>query len=142
MHIWSVSLPDDTADETAQFAQCTCLSSSLKVVGCSVAVTNRISDRSGACSSGIKPLQSPAAECLWSYAVGREWRWQMDDPDMIVEGAIEMHQKMIKEYRGVPGVKAERIAEGMQVSSCSPAYLSGYDGPLTLGALQSLSCIR
>ena len=34
---------------------------------------------------------------------------------MIVEGAIGMHQKMIKEYRGVPGVKAERIAEGMQV---------------------------
>ena len=39
----------------------------------------------------------------------------MDDPNMIVEGAIEMHRKMIKEYRGVPGVKPERIAEGMQV---------------------------
>lgn len=52
-------------------------------------------------------------------AVGREWRWQMDDPDMIVKGAIEMHQKMIKEYRGVPGVKAERIAEGMQVLTIS-----------------------
>ncbi len=49
--------------------------------------------------------------------MGREWRWQMDDPEMIVEGAIEMHQKMIKEYRGVPGVRPERISEGMQVGA-------------------------
>ena len=66
----------------------------------------------------------------------------MDDPDMIVEGAIEMHQKMIKEYRGVPGVKAERIAEGMQVNSCSPASLSGYDDSLFLGGFQSWSCVK
>ncbi|KAK9858801.1 hypothetical protein WJX84_008169 [Apatococcus fuscideae] len=70
------------------------------------------------------PSLACANKCVFCWRhhtnpVGREWRWQMDDPDMIVEGAIEMHQKMIKEYRGVPGVKVERIAEGMQMRHCA-----------------------
>lgn len=28
--------------------------------------------------------------------VGTEWRWEMDDPETIVNGAIENHYKMIK----------------------------------------------
>ncbi|KAK9867791.1 hypothetical protein WJX84_004895 [Apatococcus fuscideae] len=70
------------------------------------------------------PSLACANKCVFCWRhhtnpVGREWRWQMDDPNMIVEGAIEMHRKMIKEYRGVPGVKPERIAEGMQMRHCA-----------------------
>ena len=48
-------------------------------------------------------------------ALGREWRWQMDDPETIVAGALDHHLRMINEFKGVPGVKSERVAEGMQV---------------------------
>ena len=53
-------------------------------------------------------------------AVGREWRWQMDDPHTIVEGALGHHVRMINEFKGVPGVMPERLAEGMQVSFQHP----------------------
>jgi len=40
--------------------------------------------------------------------VGREWRWAVDDPVMIVQEGIEKHQDMINIFKGVPGVKPER----------------------------------
>lgn len=52
----------------------------------------------------------------YASAVGKEWRWAMDAPADIVAGALEQHVRMIHEFRGVPGVKPERLAEGMQVS--------------------------
>ncbi len=48
--------------------------------------------------------------------VGRGWSgWKMDDPQMIVEGAVEQHVKMINAYKGVPGVLPGRIQEGFEV---------------------------
>ena len=32
--------------------------------------------------------------------VGTEWKWKMDDPDTIVNGAMENHYNMIKQFRG------------------------------------------
>lgn len=57
-----------------------------------------------------------------TYAVGREWRWKMDAPGEIVEGALSHHVRMINEFKGVPGVKPDRLAEGLQVpapNACS-----------------------
>ena len=39
----------------------------------------------------------------------------MDDAHSIVEGALGHHIRMINEFKGVPGVMPERLAEGMQV---------------------------
>lgn len=39
----------------------------------------------------------------------------MDGAEFIVSSAVELHQKMIKEYRGAPGVTEDKYAEGMQV---------------------------
>lgn len=39
----------------------------------------------------------------------------MDPPDMIVEGALEAHRRMVREYAGVPGVRPDKVAEGLQV---------------------------
>ena len=39
----------------------------------------------------------------------------MDDAEMILNGALENHYKMINEFKGVPGVLPEKLAEGMQV---------------------------
>ena len=33
--------------------------------------------------------------------VGTEWKWKMDDPDTIVNGAMENHRNMIKQFRGM-----------------------------------------
>ncbi|XP_006752029.2 S-adenosyl-L-methionine-dependent tRNA 4-demethylwyosine synthase TYW1-like, partial [Leptonychotes weddellii] len=51
--------------------------------------------------------------------VGTEWRWKMDQPEMILKEAIENHQNMIKQFKGVPGVKEERFEEGMMVKHCA-----------------------
>ena len=55
------------------------------------------------------------AKDLLCCAVGRDWRWKMDDPLTIVSGAIDNHVKMINEYKGVPGVQPARLQEGFQV---------------------------
>lgn len=51
--------------------------------------------------------------------VGTEWRWSMDPPDMIVAEAVGQHKKMIREARGIPGVKKERFEEAMTVKHCA-----------------------
>lgn len=33
--------------------------------------------------------------------VGTEWRWKMDDPEFIVNGAMKNHYEMIKAFKGV-----------------------------------------
>lgn len=33
--------------------------------------------------------------------VGTEWRWKMDQPEMILKEAIENHQSMIKQFKGI-----------------------------------------
>ena len=32
--------------------------------------------------------------------VGTEWRWKMDDPDTIFQGALRNHQQLIKQFKG------------------------------------------
>ena len=32
--------------------------------------------------------------------VGTEWRWKMDDPDTILQGALENHYQMVKQFKG------------------------------------------
>lgn len=33
--------------------------------------------------------------------VGTEWRWKMDQPELILKEAIENHQNMIKQFKGI-----------------------------------------
>ena len=32
--------------------------------------------------------------------VGTEWRWKMDDPQTILQGALENHYQMVKQFKG------------------------------------------
>ena len=41
----------------------------------------------------------------------------MDDAETIIEGALNNHYKMINEFKGVPGVLPEKLAEGMKVGN-------------------------
>jgi tRNA wybutosine-synthesizing protein 1 len=47
------------------------------------------------------PSLACANKCVFcwrhhSNPVGTEWKWKMDDPEMIIEGALQNHYKMIK----------------------------------------------
>lgn len=70
------------------------------------------------------PSLACANKCVFcwrhhSNPVGTEWKWAMDPPDMILNGALEGHYKMIKQMKGVPGVLPERYAEGFKVRHCA-----------------------
>jgi len=70
------------------------------------------------------PSLSCSNKCVFCWRHGTNpvsttWRWTVDDPVMIFEGAKEGHYKMIKTMRGVPGVRSERFAEAMRVRHCA-----------------------
>ncbi|XP_076997127.1 S-adenosyl-L-methionine-dependent tRNA 4-demethylwyosine synthase TYW1 [Tamandua tetradactyla] len=70
------------------------------------------------------PSLACANKCVFCWRhhtnpVGTKWRWKMDQPEMILKEAIENHQNMIKQFKGVLGVKAERFEEGMKVKHCA-----------------------
>ncbi|XP_051847972.1 S-adenosyl-L-methionine-dependent tRNA 4-demethylwyosine synthase TYW1-like [Antechinus flavipes] len=70
------------------------------------------------------PSLACANKCVFCWRhhtnpVGTEWRWKMDQPDMILEQAVENHRNMIRQFKGVPGVKASRFEEGLQVKHCA-----------------------
>ena len=70
------------------------------------------------------PSLSCSNKCVfcWRHGtnpVGTTWRWQVDPPDLIFEGAKQGHYKKIKMMRGVPGVRAERFQEAMRIRHCA-----------------------
>ncbi|XP_042544080.1 S-adenosyl-L-methionine-dependent tRNA 4-demethylwyosine synthase TYW1-like [Dipodomys spectabilis] len=72
----------------------------------------------------LTPSLACANKCVFCWRhhtnpVGTEWRWKMDQPEMILKEAIESHQHMIRQFKGVPGVQAERFQEGLEVRHCA-----------------------
>jgi tRNA wybutosine-synthesizing protein 1 len=70
------------------------------------------------------PSLACANKCVFcwrhhSNPVGTEWRWKMDPAETILEGALENHYKMINEFKGVPGVLPDKLAEGMKAKHCA-----------------------
>lgn len=70
------------------------------------------------------PSLSCSNKCVfcWRHGtnpVGTTWRWQVDPPDLIFAGVKAGHYKKIKMMKGVPGVRAERFAEAMQIRHCA-----------------------
>jgi len=70
------------------------------------------------------PSLACANKCVFCWRhhknpVGKEWRWKMDDPYEIVDEAVKAHVKMIKETKGIPGVKMDRWREAHTVRHCA-----------------------
>lgn len=70
------------------------------------------------------PSLSCSNKCVFCWRHGTNpvsttWRWQVDDPLTIFNGAKEGHYKKIKMMRGVPGVRSERFAEAMRIRHCA-----------------------
>jgi len=72
----------------------------------------------------MTPSLACANKCVFCWRhhtnpVGKEWKWVMDNPSFIVSNAMQQHAQMIKEMKGVPGVKPERLAEAMRIKHCA-----------------------
>ncbi|XP_072308721.1 S-adenosyl-L-methionine-dependent tRNA 4-demethylwyosine synthase TYW1 [Eucyclogobius newberryi] len=70
------------------------------------------------------PSLACANKCVFCWRhhtnpVGTEWRWKMDPAEKILNDSLEKHQNMIREFKGVPGVKPERYEEGLAVKHCA-----------------------
>eukprot|EP00545_Synedropsis_sp_CCMP1620_P004731 CAMPEP_0119015982 /NCGR_PEP_ID=MMETSP1176-20130426/11751_1 /TAXON_ID=265551 /ORGANISM="Synedropsis recta cf, Strain CCMP1620" /LENGTH=811 /DNA_ID=CAMNT_0006969307 /DNA_START=17 /DNA_END=2452 /DNA_ORIENTATION=+ len=70
------------------------------------------------------PSLACANKCVFCWRhhknpVGKEWRWKTDDPHFIVAEAVKEHVKMIKETKGIPGVKMDRWKEAHTVKHCA-----------------------
>lgn len=70
------------------------------------------------------PSLACANKCVFCWRhhknpVGTEWRWKEDPPEHIVQEAIRLHQCMINEMRGVPGVQPDRLIEALTVKHCA-----------------------
>ncbi|CAK7904204.1 S-adenosyl-L-methionine-dependent tRNA 4-demethylwyosine synthase [[Candida] anglica] len=47
------------------------------------------------------------------------WRWELDPPEKVMEGALQGHYQKIKQMRGVPGIQMDRFQEAFQVRHCA-----------------------
>ena len=70
------------------------------------------------------PSLACANKCVFCWRhhknpVGREWRWKTDEPAMIVEEAVNTHVDMIRETRGIPGIRMDRWEEAHTVRHCA-----------------------
>ncbi|KAF9111001.1 S-adenosyl-L-methionine-dependent tRNA 4-demethylwyosine synthase [Mortierella sp. AM989] len=70
------------------------------------------------------PSLACANKCVFCWRhhtnpVGTEWRWKVDDPEFILEGALDNHYGMLKQLKGVPGVRADRFVEATKVKHCA-----------------------
>jgi tRNA wybutosine-synthesizing protein 1 len=70
------------------------------------------------------PSLACANKCVFCWRhhknpVGKEWRWKTDDPHFIVDEAVKTHVSMIKEARGIPGVRMDRWQEAHTVRHCA-----------------------
>ena len=72
----------------------------------------------------MTPSLSCSNKCVFCWRHGTNpvsttWRWKVDPPQTIFDGAKEGHYKKIKMMRGVPGVRAERFEEAMTIRHCA-----------------------
>jgi tRNA wybutosine-synthesizing protein 1 len=70
------------------------------------------------------PSLACANKCVFCWRhhtnpVGTEWRWKVDSPSAILDGALNNHYQMIKQFRGVPGVKTDRFEDAMTAKHCA-----------------------
>lgn len=47
------------------------------------------------------------------------WRWVLDPPEKVFEGALQGHYQKIKQMRGIPGIQMDRFEEAFKVKHCA-----------------------
>eukprot|EP00659_Diplonema_papillatum_P013434 gene13434-20694_t len=72
----------------------------------------------------MTPSLACANKCVFCWRhhtnpVSKEWKWKHDDPDFLIEKAIEGQRAMIKPLKGVPGVMADRYKDAFNPAHCA-----------------------
>lgn len=70
------------------------------------------------------PSLSCSSKCVFcwrhgSNPVGTKWRWEVDKPDIILNGILNGHYSKIKQMRGIPGILMDRFEEAFEVKHCA-----------------------
>ncbi len=70
------------------------------------------------------PSLACANKCVFCWRhhtnpVGTEWKWAMDSPEVIFKGVTESHYQMVKQFKGVPGVVAEKLKDAFTIKHCA-----------------------
>ncbi|CEM14822.1 unnamed protein product [Vitrella brassicaformis CCMP3155] len=70
------------------------------------------------------PSLACANKCVFCWRhhknpVGKEWRWALDPPEMIVQQTIDNHRQLVKTLKGMPGVIPERLEAAMKIRHCA-----------------------
>ncbi|XP_046891939.1 S-adenosyl-L-methionine-dependent tRNA 4-demethylwyosine synthase TYW1 [Hypomesus transpacificus] len=89
------------------------------------------------------PSLACANKCVFCWRhhtnpVGMEWRWKLDPPEKILLEAMENHQNMIHQFKGVPGVRPDRYEEGLSVKHCA---LSLVGEPIMYPEINAFLCL-
>lgn len=66
------------------------------------------------------PNLACANKCVFCWRhqknpTGTEWKWKLDDAKLVFNGLVQNHYNMIKQFKGVPGVTAESLAEAKKL---------------------------
>ncbi|SSD59505.1 probable tRNA wybutosine-synthesizing protein 1 [Saccharomycodes ludwigii] len=72
----------------------------------------------------LTPSLACSSKCVfcWRHGtnpVSKNWRWEIDEPEYILEEGLKGHYSKIKQMRGVPGVRADRFQKAFQVRHCA-----------------------
>ena len=78
----------------------------------------------------MTPSLACANKCVfcWRHGtnpVGKEWKWQVDEPELIIDGALQQHRRMVAQMKGVPGVKQERLQDALVPRHCALSLVGG-----------------
>lgn len=49
----------------------------------------------------------------------KEWKWDVDDPEALVEGMLDSHRALVRNVQGMPGVSGDRLDEAMTPRHCA-----------------------
>lgn len=72
----------------------------------------------------MTPSLACANKCVFCWRhhtnpVGTAWKWEADSPNMILEGALDNHRRMIGMLKGVPGVQPQRFKDALTPRHCA-----------------------
>ncbi|KTW28466.1 hypothetical protein T552_01727 [Pneumocystis carinii B80] len=86
------------------------------------------------------PSLACANKCVFCWRgntnpVGTSWRWEVDKPEDILSGIMEGHYNKIKQMKGIPGIRLERLEEAMRIRHCA---LSLVGEPITYPHINEL----
>lgn len=70
------------------------------------------------------PSMACANKCTFCWRLNTnptatEWKWDVDDPQSVVDGMIQSHKALVHNAKGMPGVLPESALEAMEPRHCA-----------------------